>query len=118
MLADGWGRVIVLGHATVSRLSAPPAIAGYYAAKAALVSLARAFARETAGRGVTVNVVSPGVLKSEGVDPTTLRALTRGVPGGAAGPPEAIVPPVRFLLSEEAGYLTGIDLPVTGGWGL
>jgi len=118
MIDRGWGRVVVFGHATVSRLSAPPAIAGYYAAKAALVALARAYARETAGRGVTVNIVSPGVLGTAGLDPATTASLLRGVPGGAAGPPEAIVSSVLHLLSEGAAYVTGAELTVAGGWGL
>lgn len=118
MMARGDGRVVAFGHATVSRLSAPPAIAGYYAAKAALVALARAWARETAGRGVTVNVVSPGVLDSGGVAPDTLARLAQSVPGGVPGSPEAVLSPVRFLLSDAAAYVTGAELCVTGGWGL
>jgi NAD(P)-dependent dehydrogenase (short-subunit alcohol dehydrogenase family) len=93
-------------------------VAGYYAAKASLVALARAWARHTAGSGVTVNIVSPGVLDSTGVAPDTLAKIAQSVPGGAPGSPEAVVAPVRFLLSDTAAYVTGAELCVTGGWGL
>ena len=62
--------------------------------------------------------VSPGVLDSGGVAPDALARLAQSVPGGVPGSPEAVLSPVRFLLSDAAAYVTGAELCVTGGWGL
>ena len=117
MRKQGSGRIVFLGMAGVSSLRPRRTCAAYAAAKTALLSYARSLAVEEAENGITVNVVSPGVVPHEGAHPSTRsRSLWEKIPAGRAGKPEEIAAAVRFLLSEEAGYVTGADLPVSGGW--
>ncbi|MBS7458753.1 3-oxoacyl-ACP reductase FabG [Coralloluteibacterium stylophorae] len=90
----------------------------YAAAKAGLHGASRSLAREMASRGITVNVVAPGVIAgrmtAEGFPPEQVRAL---VPAGRMGRPEEVAAVVRFLCSDEAGYVTGQVIGVNGGMG-
>ncbi len=109
------GRVVFFGLAGVHRPR--KSIAAYAAAKSALVSYARSLAIEEAGRGITVNIVSPGIVPHEASHSSTRsRKLLASIPMGRAGRPEELAAAVAFLLSKDADYLTGADLPVSGGW--
>ncbi len=114
----GYGRVVVFGHAGVSTLRPPATIAAWYAAKAALLCFSRALAAEHAGHGVTVNCVSPGVIDTGGVEPEVFARVAAKAPGGRAGRPDDVAAMVRWLLSEEAAYVTGAEITVAGGWDL
>jgi NAD(P)-dependent dehydrogenase (short-subunit alcohol dehydrogenase family) len=118
MRARGWGRVVAFGHAGVATLRPPPTIAAWYAAKAALVCFARALAAEGAGRGVTVNVVSPGVIDTGGMDPAAFAHMAARVPGGVAGTADEVAALVVWMLSDEAAHVTGAEVTVAGGWDL
>jgi NAD(P)-dependent dehydrogenase (short-subunit alcohol dehydrogenase family) len=118
MRERAWGRVVVFGHAGVATLRPPPTIAAWYAAKAALVCFSRALAAECAGRGVTVNCVSPGVIDTGGMDAETFERLAAQVPGGVAGRSEDVAALVRWLLTDEAAHVTGAEITVAGGWDL
>jgi NAD(P)-dependent dehydrogenase (short-subunit alcohol dehydrogenase family) len=118
MRARSWGRVVVFGHAGVSTLRPPPGIAAWYAAKAGLVCFARALAAESAGSGVTVNCVSPGVIDTGGMDAELFRRVAARLPGGTPGQPAEVASAVRWLLSEEAAHVTGAEVTVAGGWDL
>lgn len=92
--------------------------ANYVAAKAGLIGLTKALAREYGGRGVTVNAVAPGFIESDMTDrlPEELkRAYLAEIPAGRFGRPEDVAAVVAFLISEEAGYVNGQTLPVDGG---
>lgn len=118
MCARGFGRVVVFGHAGVSTLRPPPSIAAWYAAKAALLCFARALAAESAGLGVTVNCVSPGVIDTGGMDAAVFERMAARVPGGVAGRPEEVSSLVAWLLSDQAAHVTGAEITVAGGWDL
>ena len=118
MCAAGWGRVVLFGHAGASTLRPPPSIAAWYAAKASVLAYARALAAQTAGSGVTVNCITPGVLDTGGMDASLFARMAATVPGGAPGRAEDAAALVAWLLSEEAGHVTGAELCVAGGWDL
>lgn len=118
MRARGWGRVVLFGMASSSRLAPPPALAAYHGAKAALTAWARAAAVSVAAEGVTVNVVAPGVIDTDGMDRAIFERMASRVPAGRAGRAEEVAAAVRFLLSDEAGYVNGAELAVSGAWGL
>lgn len=120
MLARGWGRVVTIGS-IVSHRPAPGNAAAYVAAKAGVVGWTRQLALETAGTGVTANVVNPGSTATEHledyfhashVDPA---GMTADIPVGRLGRPDEIAAAVRYFVGEDAGFTTGISINVNGG---
>ena len=92
--------------------------ANYAAAKAGLFGLTKVLALETATKGITVNCVLPGAIKTEmsaAVPEEILKAAIEQIPVHAMGTPDDVAEAVRYLVSDEAHYLTGVLLPVAGG---
>lgn len=95
--------------------------ANYAASKAGLIGFARAIAREYATRGITANVVAPGPITTDmttAVGDAGIERLTAAVPVQRMGTAEEVAAAVRFLAAEEAGFITGVVLPVDGGLGM
>jgi 3-oxoacyl-[acyl-carrier protein] reductase len=118
MQARHWGRILGLGLATADRLAAQPNVTAYYLAKAGLLGLMRSLAKVLAPHGITVNAVSPGILETEGYPRPDLETLLERIPAGHLGQVDDVFAAARFLLSEEAGYVTGANIHVSGGWGV
>ncbi|HZU40131.1 MAG TPA: 3-oxoacyl-ACP reductase FabG [Solirubrobacteraceae bacterium] len=112
MLRARAGRIINIS--SVVGLRANPGQANYAAAKAGLIALTKTAAVEVARRGVTVNAVAPGWIDTE-MTADVARDLLDAVPARRAGRPEEVAACVRFLASEDAGYVTGAVLTVDGG---
>jgi len=114
MIRSRWGRIITIS--SVTSLIGNRGQVNYAAAKGALNSATRALALEVASRGVTVNAVAPGVIagrmSAAAVDPETIRTT---VPMKRAGEPSDVAGLVAFLASDEAGYITGQTISVSGG---
>ena len=114
MMAARWGRVIAIS--SVSALRGNRGQVNYAAAKAGLIGAVRALSLEVASRGLTVNAVAPGIIESPAVaavlDPKRIAEL---VPMRRAGRPEEVAALVGFLASDEAGYITGQIISVSGG---
>ena len=105
-----WGRIINLGFSRVEQLVAYRYILPYAVAKTGLLILTRSVAMSVASEGITVNMVSPGLMEG-GILPKD-----RNIPAGRLGRFEDISHAVQFLVSEEAQYITGTNLVVSGGW--
>ena len=106
------GRIVNIGYSRVEHLGAFRKIVPYAAAKTGLLILTRSAAATEAPFGITVNMVSPGLLEG-GVLPEN-----RAVPAGRLGRFSDVAHAVRYLVSPEAGYVTGTNLVVAGGWKL
>ena len=110
-----WGRIVNLGSVGAEHTLGEPQVAAYSAAKAAVVALSKSLALEEARCGITVNVVSPGILQEDGHGKAAAAALGDRVPVGHAGRMEDVVRAVLFFCSPAADYVTGQVLAVAGG---
>ena len=116
MIGNGFGRIVNIGSVTAVMGSAVEA--GYGAAKAGLLGLSRSLARAVAHRGITVNVVVPGVFETEmtwAMAPEAQDAIRSMIPVRRRGDPSELAHAVAFLLDDRAGYITGSVLTVDGG---
>jgi 3-oxoacyl-[acyl-carrier protein] reductase len=105
-----WGRIINMGFSRVEQLVAYRDILPYAVAKTGLLILTRSAAASVASDGITVNMVSPGLMEG-GILPKN-----RNIPAGRLGRFEDVAHAVQFLVSDRAQYITGANLVVAGGW--
>lgn len=116
MLRTGFGRVINVS--SVVGLRGNVGQANYVAAKAGLIGLTKALAREYAAKGVTVNAVAPGFIDSDmtaALAPELKSAYLAEIPAGRFGTPADVANAVAFLASDDAAYINGQTLVVDGG---
>ena len=121
MLAAGWGRIVNISSSATH--SGSPYQAHYVAAKSAVNGLTKCLALEYGSQGITANVIPPGFIDTPMLRWAEERGLLGGsiedniakVPVGRVGRPEDIAATCSFLVSEEAGYITGQIIGVNGG---
>jgi len=120
MIADGWGRIVTISSSSAQ--SGAPNMAHYVASKGGVIGLTKAFARELAVHGITVNTIPPTLVDTpmarhaeEAGNVPSIEAMGKHVPLGRAGTPEDIAAMCAFLCSDEAGYITGQVIGVNGG---
>jgi acetoacetyl-CoA reductase len=114
-----FGRIVVISSGAAR--SGLPGQVAYAASKAGLLGMVKTIAAENAGRGITANAVLPGMVGTENVramPAEVLDAVTAQLPAGRMGTPEEVAALVAFLSSEEAGYVTGEEIGIAGGFGL
>jgi 3-oxoacyl-[acyl-carrier protein] reductase len=113
-----WGRIVCFSMANAEQLIAQPQLTAHYIAKAGLLALARSFARLVAPDGITMNCVSPGFIDSGSAPQEELDRMVKLIPAGYVGSVADAVSAVRFLLSDEARYVNGANIQLSGGWGV
>lgn len=116
MMRNRWGRIINI--ASVVGQAGAAGQANYAASKGGMIAMTKALAQEMGSRGVTVNAVAPGYIETDmtKVLPDEVKArILAQVPLARIGQPEDVANAVKFLASEEAGYITGHVLAVNGG---
>jgi 3-oxoacyl-[acyl-carrier protein] reductase len=116
MARTRWGRIV--GISSVAAVLGNRGQANYAAAKSALHGATRSLARERASRGITANVVAPGVIAGRMADAAFApEALKQLVPAGRAGTPDEVAALAGFLCSDAAGYINGQVIGINGGMG-
>lgn len=120
MRAAGWGRIINVS--SVYGIIGGKGEVAYSTAKAGIIGLTKSVAKECGQDGVTVNVVLPGLTRTPTIE--TLMAerykntIIANTPLGRMAEPEEVASVIAFLASDEASFITGVALPVSGGWGV
>jgi 3-oxoacyl-[acyl-carrier protein] reductase len=112
MIKARYGRIVNIASVVGPRANAGQS--NYAAAKAGLIGMTKTVAAEVARRGVTVNAVAPGFIETD-MTKDIPEAVIDAIPARRVGSPEEVAAAVRFLASEDAGYVTGTTLFVDGG---
>lgn len=116
MLRQRWGRIIAI--ASIAGLFGNAGQTNYAASKAGMIGFAKALAKELAPRGITVNAVAPGLIETDmtqSLSEAQRQTLLGHIPSGSFGTPEDVAACVLFLASDEARYITGEVISVSGG---
>ncbi len=113
-----WGRIISFSMANADRQVAQPQLTAHYIAKVGVLVLTRSLARLLAPHGITVNAISPGFISSGSAPQEELEAMAKKIPAGYIGSTQDAVSIVRFFLSDEANYINGANVHLSGGWGI
>ncbi|MSR24700.1 MAG: SDR family oxidoreductase [Nitrospiraceae bacterium] len=112
------GRIINFSMANADQMIAQTEVTAHYIAKAGVLILTRTLAKLLAPHGITVNAISPGFIDSGSAPPDELAGMAKKIPAGYVGEVKDTVAAVKFLLSDEARYITGTNIHVSGGWGI
>ncbi|MCG8917192.1 SDR family oxidoreductase [Actinokineospora sp. PR83] len=119
MVTNKWGRIVFVS--SVMGLWGSPGQSTYSASKSGLVGLARSLAWELGRKRVTANVVLPGLIETDmiaGLADRRREQVIAQTPLRRTGTPEEVAALVGFLVSEEAGFITGASVPISGGVGM
>jgi 3-oxoacyl-[acyl-carrier protein] reductase len=116
MMKARWGRIVSI--ASVVGQSGSPGQANYAASKAGIIGMTKALAQEVGSRGITVNAVAPGYIQTDmtaGLPEELKQKMLASIPLARLGVPADVANAVKFLVSDDAAYITGHVLSVNGG---
>jgi NAD(P)-dependent dehydrogenase (short-subunit alcohol dehydrogenase family) len=120
MIAAGWGRIVTIS--SQSAQSGAPGRAHYVASKGGVIALTKALAVDLAKHGITVNTIPPSIIDTpmvraaEKAGTMNLAMVAQMTPVGRAGTPDDVAAACEFLCSDDAGFITGQQIGVNGGW--
>jgi 3-oxoacyl-[acyl-carrier protein] reductase len=118
MIRRKWGRIVNFGMVNADQHTGQPYVTAHYIAKTGVIVLTRSLAKILAPHGITANTVSPGFIETGSVPQEELSRSFQSIPAGYMGTPEDAVGAVIYLLSEDARYVNGTNILLSGGWGI
>jgi 3-oxoacyl-[acyl-carrier protein] reductase len=118
MIERRWGRIVNFSMANADQFVGQPSITAHYIAKVGVLILTRSLARTLAPHGITVNSISPVFIDSGSAPKEELMAMEKRIPAGYVGSTNDAVEVASFLLSDEARYVNGANIHLSGGWGI
>lgn len=113
-----WGRIINFSMANADQLIGQPFVTAHYIAKVGVLILTKTLAKILAPDGITVNAISPGFIDSGNIPPDEVVMMRKNIPTGYVGTTDDVAVTVNFLLSDEARYVNGANIHVSGAWGI
>ena len=118
MKERGWGRIINFSMANADQNVGQPGITAHYIAKVGVLILTRSLAKALAPHGITANAISPGFIDSGSVPLEELSKMIKNIPAGYVGSTQDVAEAVCYLVSDEARYVNGSNIHLSGAWGI
>jgi 3-oxoacyl-[acyl-carrier protein] reductase len=118
MIRRAWGRIVNFSMVNADQQTAQPFVTAHYIAKIGVLVLTRSLAKTLAPHGITVNCISPGFIETGSVPKEELAQSFSSIPAGYMGSTDDAVGAVHYLLSEEARYVNGANIQLSGAWGI
>jgi len=118
MMERRWGRIVAFAMANADRPMAQTQITAHYLAKVSVLGLVRSLAKALAPFQITANTISPGFIDSGSVDLGELAVMAKTIPAGTVGTVDDVVAAALYLIGDEAAYVNGANIQVSGAWGI
>ncbi len=118
MIQRKWGRIINFSMVNADQHVGQPYITAHYIAKIGVIVLTRSLAKILAPHGITANSISPGFIETGSVPQEELSRSFQSIPAGYMGTPDDAAGAVLYLLSDEARYVNGTNIHLSGAWGV
>jgi len=118
MIERKWGRIVNFSMANADQNVGQPGITAHYIAKVGVLVLTRSLAKALAPHGITANTISPGFIDSGSAPLEQMSKMIKNIPAGYVGDTRDVAGAVLFLLSDEARYVNGSNIHLSGAWGI
>jgi 3-oxoacyl-[acyl-carrier protein] reductase len=118
MMRRKWGRIVNFSMVNADQHAGQPYVTAHYIAKIGVIVLTRSLAKILAPHGITANAISPGFIETGNVPQEELSRSFQCIPAGYMGTPDDAAGAVLYLLSEEARYVNGTNIQLSGAWGV
>jgi 3-oxoacyl-[acyl-carrier protein] reductase len=118
MIRRKWGRIVNFSMVNADQHVGQPYVTAHYIAKIGVAVLTKSLAKIVAPHGITANIISPGFIDTGNIPPEEVARSIKGIPAGYMGTAEDAAGAVLYLLSDEARYINGANIQVSGAWGI